>query len=94
MKDLPAGWAIMETWVPLTYRHELMFQPYVWTTRDVKDHWWSRAKRRTGWFPYGGRWSTYDRAAEFIEVTNKAMSAPKIRPSAGGLEEGRRRKTR
>lgn len=69
MSDLPKGWMIQEVWVALTYRHELMYQVYVWAKRPVKAHWWSRSKVRTGWFPYGVPCYTYAKAEQLAKMT-------------------------
>lgn len=71
--EVPKGWMVMEEWVPMTYHHELMYQPYVWTTRAVKKHWWSLSEHRTGWFPYGTPFPTYAAAVEFARRTQEAM---------------------
>lgn len=73
MNDLPKGWMIAEVWMPMYYHHERMFQAYQWASKMVKPHWWSRAVKRTGWFPYGAPRNTLEDCELLIRKTDEAL---------------------
>ena len=72
---LPAGWMIRQEWIPNAYDHDLMWQVYHWGSKMQRDHWWSKAKKRTGWFPYGEPFVFENDAINFVLVTYHAINA-------------------
>lgn len=72
MTKLPDGWMIKETQVELAKGgSELVYQVYFWATRTLKKHWWSRPKKKTGWFPYGVPCYNYETAVKLINMVDE-----------------------